>query len=290
MEKLKRILGLINIGSSADEARITPFKSAENGQNYEVWRVTAGSREYVLKKAKNHELQIYSELLSHDVVGAPLFLGSARVDGIDYFLMEYVHGDDLRRCDRAALTKALDALIWLQNKYWEATDKADVGLSFDKSLIKRHERSSYLGNEELECEYAKFLSVYEMLPRTLCHDDFLPFNVLISDSGATIIDWEIAGILPYPTSLARLLAHCEESDDAFFYMKDEDKLFAIDYYYDKLLKDKGIDYAHYRRDLDLFIFYEYCEWIMLGNKYADADMERYQKYLSKAKEHIKNAV
>ncbi len=275
---------------NTDTAEITPFKSAEDGQDYAVWRITASSREYVLKKAKNHELQIYSEFFSGDVIGAPRFLGSARVGGVDYFLMEYVRGDDLRRCGRAALTKALDALIALQNEYWEATDKTDVGLSFDESLIKRRERGNHLGDEVLEREYASFLSAYETLPRTLCHDDLLPFNVLVCNDGATIIDWEIAGILPYPTSLARLIAHCEEDESAFFYMRDEDKRFAIDYYYENLVKSKGIDFAHYRRTLDLFIFYEYCEWIMLGNKYADADMERYEKYLSKAKEHIKNAV
>ncbi len=275
---------------NTDATAITPFKSAEDGQDYAVWKVTTDSHEYVLKKAKNYELQIYFEFFSDNIIGAPRFLGSASVGGVDYFLMEYVRGNDLCRCDRVALTKALDALIALQDKYWNATDKASVGLSFDESLSRRRDRGSYLGDAELEGEYARFLSVYEALPKTLCHDDLLPFNVLVSENRATIIDWEIAGILPYPTSLARLLAHCEESDDAFFYMKDEDKLFAIDYYYDNLLRDKGISYPDYRRDLDLFIFYEYCEWIMLGNKYADADMERYQKYVAKAKAHIKDTV
>lgn len=273
---------------NTDVTAITPFKNAEDGQDYAVWKVISNSREYVLKKAKNYELQIYSEFFSGNVIGAPRFLGSVSTGDGDYFLMEYVHGSDLCKCDRASLTKALDALIALHSKYWNTQDKTDVGLSFDEALTKCRERGKYINDAALECEYAEFLSFYESLPRTLCHDDLLPFNVLVTDSGATIIDWEIAGILPYPTSLARLIAHCEESDDAFFYMKDDDKRFAIDYYYENLVKSKGITYEDYLRDLGLFIFYEYCEWIMLGNKYADADMERYQKYLTKAKNHIKN--
>ena len=69
-------------------------------------------------------------------------------------------------------------------------------------------------------------------------------------------------------------------------MKDEDKAFAINYYYDNLIKNKGITYDAYRHALDLFLLYEYCEWIMLGVKYKDADMERYSRYLEKAKTHL----
>jgi hypothetical protein len=69
-------------------------------------------------------------------------------------------------------------------------------------------------------------------------------------------------------------------------MKEDDKSFAIDYYFEKLVKHKGVSYEEYRRTLDLFILYEYCEWIMLGNKYEDADMDRFNSYLKKAKEHV----
>jgi len=96
------------------------------------------------------------------------------------------------------------------------------------------------------------------------------------------IDWEVGGILPYPTSLARLIAHGEDAEDALCYMRETDKNFAIDYYFDKFIKGKGIDYSAYRHSLDLFIFYEYCEWVYLGNKHNCTDSERYQKYFKKA--------
>lgn len=286
MEDIRKILESLNLCSDVAAAEIFPFKSTEDGENYEVWKVTLDNNEYVLKKAKNFELEIYSVFFADDIEGAPRFYGSVCVDGEYYFLMEYASGKDICRCDRESLKKVLDALIHLQKKYWGAAELSDVGLSFEESLKRRRARGAYLNDVALETAYNDFLSVYKAVPRTLCHDDLLPFNVLVSDHGATIIDWEIAGILPYPTSFARLIAHCEENDTAFFFMKDEDKVFAIDYYYDHLIKSKGITYEAYRHTLDLFLLYEYCEWIMLGVKYEDADMERYQHYLSKAMRHL----
>lgn len=114
------------------------------------------------------------------------------------------------------------------------------------------------------------------------------FAIHIFNKGAANdIDWEYAGILPYPTSLARLIAHGEEDESAFFFMTQKDKDYAIDYYYEHLLKENGIDYNAYRKTLDYFLLYEYCEWIMLGIEYNDTGSERFQKYYSKAKEHIK---
>ncbi len=282
----EKILNQFNIGISFDCAVFTPFINAEDGSDYEVWLVTVGNEKYVLKKAKNNEVQVYSAFFSVPVAGAPRFYGAVSVDGAEYLLIEYVAGSDLCKCDRASLTKALDALISLQDKFWDSCENGK-GVSFSDSLKSRINRGNYLGDDYLEKAYSDFLAAYNSVPRTLCHDDLLPFNLLVSQDRATIIDWEVAGILPYPTSLARLIAHAKESEDAFFYMRNEDKEFAVHYYYDNLVKKKGISFSEYRRTLDLFLLYEYCEWIMLGNKYNDADMDRYDHYLKKAKEHIK---
>lgn len=73
-------------------------------------------------------------------------------------------------------------------------------------------------------------------------DDLLPFNVLVAPEGARLIDWEFGGILPYPTSLARLLAHGSEDDTQLFVMQESDRQFAIDYYYTHLISQHGISY------------------------------------------------
>ena len=125
--------------------------------------------------------------------------------------------------------------------------------------------------------------MYSSTPRALCHDDLLPFNVIVSEDRAVLIDWEFAGLLPYPVSFARLIAHGEDNENAFFRMTQADKAFAIDYYHDHLLKEIGIGYEEWRRTLEFFLFYEYCEWVFIGNKYEGTNEEYYRKYLCLAK-------
>jgi thiamine kinase-like enzyme len=184
------------------------------------------------------------------------------------------------------LINAVNALIYIQNYYWNNDKYNNIGYTYDKSLKGRIDRGNYLNDKDLEDEYKVYLDLYSKLPKTLCNDDLLPFNI-INNYEAKIIDWEYAGMLPYLTSFARLLAHAGE-DDEFFYMKEADKDFIIKYYYDNLLKSKDIDYNDYLYSLNYFFLYEYCEWIMLGNKYENSNIERYNMYKDKAKRLILN--
>lgn len=280
MNNVLKRLGVENV------LEVNPFPREEDDTFYEVWKVTMPEGDCVLKKAKPHELAVYDAFFREDLPGAPRFLGSVEAENENWFLMEYVSGTDLRRCDRDGLTTALDALISLQERFWESPQTD--GYSFEESFQSRKNRGSFLNDPLLEQAYSGFLKLYESLPRTLCHDDLLPFNVLVDGDKATIIDWEYAGILPYPTSLVRLIAHSREKEDAFFYMTEADKAFAIDYYYEHLVKSKGISYEDYRRTVDYFLLYEYCEWIMLGNKYPDEEIPRAREYLTKTKDHIRS--
>ena len=198
--------------------------------------------------------------------------------------MEYVDGENLCHCSRAKLTLALDALISLQRKTWNNRSLVDYGYSFEKSLHGREQRGKYLNDPLLEEAYEKFMRMYRTVPRALCHDDLLPFNVLASDNRAVLIDWECGGILPYPTAFARLIAHSEETENALFFMTSEDRIFAIDYYYNNLLKEMGISYTEWRNTLEYFLFFEYCEWVFVGNKYDAKNSEFYKKYLPIARQ------
>ena len=275
---MKEILNLLGISAVS----VTPFKSVEDGEEYEVWLVSDGEKEYVLKKAKGDEIAIYSAFFSGQTEGAPQFFGSVEFNGENYFLMENFAGKDLCKCTRDGLIKVLDALISLQEKYWNAEP-----LFYERALDSRIKRGKYLFDPDLEAVYSQYLDEFNALPRTLCHDDLLPFNVLVSESGAKLIDWEVAGVLPYPTPLARLIAHTKNDPDYIFYMSDEDRLFAVEYYYGNFVSGHGISYEEFRRSLDLFVFYEYCEWIMVGNKYDNAKGELFEEYSRKAKEYLK---
>lgn len=270
-------LGFYNLDS---EVVFSQFKREEDDTDYDVWRIDIKGSSYVLKCAKEYELEFYQSFCNENVDFAPHFYGSTNHDGADYILLEYVDGNDLRKCAREKLKLALDALIVSQRAHWNDHSRKDLCYNFEKSLVGRRNRANYLNDSELLSAYEKFLLLYCAVPRTLCHDDLLPFNALVAEDRAALIDWEFAGILPYPTSLARLIAHGVEDESAFFYMTESDRAFAIEYYYENLIRDVGISYDDYTETLDYFLFYEYCEWVMLGNRYGDTDSDRY-KYYSK---------
>lgn len=213
-----------------NQAVITAFKHEDDDSDYAVWKIEDGNVTRVLKKTSKQELDIYDTFLSFAKLGVPHFYKSIEYDGELFILMEYLDGNNLQKCDRKSLTAVLDSLIYLQNMYWEKRELEGIGHGFEASLPGRQKRGKYLNDAELEQAYEKYLQIYSNIPRTLCHDDLLPFNVICTNEHAVIIDWEYAGILPYPTSLARLLAHCEEDESAFFYMRQEDKEYAIEHY------------------------------------------------------------
>lgn len=282
---LNSILRQLGLGPGM-VTEVSPFLNEEDGEEYSVWKITAGAKTYVLKQAKEYEREVYTTFLSGNIGYGPRLFGVAEQEGRAYLLMEYVPGENLRYGTRKKLIKALDALIAMQEVWWEKAGLDDAAFSVQKALPGRIRRGKYLNDDRLEKAYRGYLALYGRLPKTLCHDDLLPFNVLISQDRAVLIDWEYAGMQPYLSPLARLIAHGEEGENAFFHMKSEDRAFAIEYYYEHLVRGKGISYEDYRSALDYFLLYEYCEWIMLGNRYGSTDSERCIRYRALALELI----
>lgn len=278
--ELRNIINLIDTVPVTERAVVTQLKHVEDDEPYQVWSIDTGAARYILKEAKEDEAETYRLILSelNDDCSPAIYQMISAGEKI-YLLMEYIDGENLCRCNRAKLPLALDALISLQRKTWNNRSLAAYGYSFEKSLHGREQRGKYLNDPLLEEVYEKFMGMYRTVPRALCHDDLLPFNVIASDNRAVLIDWECGGILPYPTAFARLIAHSEEAENALFFMTSEDRTFAIDYYYNNLLKEMGISYAEWRNTLEYFLFFEYCEWVFVGNKYDAKNSEFYKKYL-----------
>jgi thiamine kinase-like enzyme len=279
---------LLSLGIAQKPLSIEPFVGEEDDKNYQVWRILLPEGTFVLKAAKGYETEIYHGFFRNAYSFVPRILSSGQVNGTDYLLMEYISGENLMYCTREKLIPVLDSMIQMQSAFWQDTAHSHIGLSFEKSISGRENRLNFLNDADLEQIYREFLRDYASVPRTLCHDDLLPFNVivgntLISKDRAVFIDWEYGGILPYPVSLARLIAHGEEGEEAFFYMTEADRAFALDYYYRNFISGKGISREIYDRTMALFLFYEYCEWVYLGNRYADADPVRFSAYFEKAK-------
>lgn len=280
---IEKIIELIDVVTISKDALITQLKNKEDNEPYQVWIIDDGKNKYVLKEAKGREKELYQSILFKLKESIPTLYQTITIDEKVYLLLEYIDGDDLCMCNRRKLTNALDALISLQQKTWEIEEINQYESTFDKSYLQRQNRGKYLNDTLLEEAYEKFLKVFLSVPRSLCHDDLLPFNVISNNEKAALIDWECGGILPYPTSFARLIAHTEDNENALFYMKESDKCYAINYYYEKLLKEKGISYADWLDTLEYFLYYEYCEWIYVGNKYNVTDGKYFKKYLPIAK-------
>ena len=113
---IKEIIAKMGFG---EQAEVTVFKHEEDDSDYAVWKIEEDGVARVLKKTSRQEPDVYNAFLASAECGAPRFYKSIEHDGELFFLMEYIKGHNLQKCDRESLTAALDALIYLQNMYWE---------------------------------------------------------------------------------------------------------------------------------------------------------------------------
>ena len=260
---------------------IEAFCLEENGTPYDVWKIETDSIPVVLKKVSQEERATLEAFFPCGGCGTPKIYGFIENEGETYLLMDFFEGETMSQSTHNKLTLALDALIEMQMKFWNNADLADVGWTFEKRHAARKKRLPYM--QDLTNAYNAYLEADRAVPRTLCNDDLLPFNVLVNKVQAVIIDWEFAGILPYPCALARLLAFGEENTDFMFQMSLEDKEFAVQYYYDHLIKNKGISWDDYIRTMKLFFLKEYSEWVYFARSSKDFTTPEYQKYYAKCK-------
>ena len=266
--------------------RITRFHSVEDDAPYDVWKTDTPAGIRVLKKAKAYEGELYARFLQQTTPWTPRLYDTLSLGRDTYLLLEYIPGRDLCRCTREALTSAVTALAELQKSWWERRDMETAGFPYAQALQERTNRGKIvagLRDPALDAAYKEYLSLFHTLPRTLCHDDLLPFNLLVQGERCTFIDWEYGGMLPYPTPLARLLAHGTEAPDGLFYLKDEDRAFALELYYRLLPEPMGIPRGAYYRHMNCFFFYEYCEWVALGLQHDPEQIPLFAPYLEKAR-------
>ena len=278
---IKEILDKLQIENIKNIIRI---KSVEDNAEYNVWKIETLNKNLLLKETKSNEYEIYKEFLSVLDLAVPKIYSQMNYKDKHYILTEFIEGTDLCKSNRTNLIKVLDSLIYITNVYWNNNIKDNIGYTYKKSLESRIDRGKYLP-ADIKIYYDKFIECYNSTTKTFCHDDLLPFNVIVNDS-AYLIDWEHAGILPYPTPLVRLIAHGKDDPKYIFYMTDEDKNFAIEYFYKHCIKYHNVNYDEYIKTINLFLVYEYSEWIMLGNKYENTNTERYNYYIDLCRKHI----
>jgi hypothetical protein len=252
----------------------------EDETPYHVWKLTWDDRTAVLKKTSPEELAIYNTFLT-ETKAAPKVYAQGEVDGAWYMLMEYIPGETLCHCTWERLQHALDVLMELQRRYWQDTIHGDLGYGFAKCYPNREKRLPYM--EDLTEAYEAYLQAFCTVPRTLCNDDMLPINVIVSEERAVILDWEYAGILPYPCALARLIAYGPEESGGLFHISNGDRAFALEYYYDHLIREMGISREEYDHTMKLFLLKEYSEWVYCAHSSGDLGIPYYKPNYARAR-------
>ena len=260
--------------NKADEYEISLFPLEESKGFYKnVYKIKNHCKVYVLKQAKEKELDLYSSL-NNTLECIPHFYGSCRFYKRDYILVDYFDGHNAMRLNRKDLIKIIDAIIIAQKRYWLSNET--FGITFDDSFNRKEKLVDFIP-DELKETYNLYLDNFKNAPRTFSHEDLLPFNVLINNERVCFIDLEVGGILPYPTMIARLIAFTEEDDNALFYLKKEDYVYALTYYYDAFIKNMGISKNDYLLTMKLFIFNELLEFVWTYRKYDIKPDDRYNK-------------
>ncbi|MBQ7246033.1 MAG: phosphotransferase [Firmicutes bacterium] len=280
-------------GGSPSYVKSVQIHREEDNSLYHAWKILSDSgKTYLLKRAETSAEEDFYKHASNNTDAIADYFGGTEYYNKRYFIIEFFDGQTLSNCNRPALEHALDALCKLQESYWQKDQSSNQSIeksrivpeciTINKALEGIRNRRPYLLDQLLEKTFDLYIDLYEETARTLCHDDLLPFNVLASEDRAILIDWEYYGILPYPISFARFIAHTRPDPEWDFVMSEEDKAYAIDYYYNHLIKRHGISYKDYRRTLDLFLFYEMTEWIYLCRKYNVKHPERFNYSMESA--------
>lgn len=232
---------------------------------YNVYKITAGDKYYVLKKSDEAEIRIYEHFLNGQGLPAPAYFGSTKWNGEQWILIEYVEGTDLRDYTPDMAIACAESISRIANRYWQE-DEAEFARKkqddrFERYWKRINKRAECLKEEPLLREaYDCFLRRQLTCPRTLSNGDFLQFNAIFWDKKVTLVDWAFGGIMPYSLDIARMIAHGTENRRTFpFYMTEAHKGLFVRRTYELL--ERRPSYERYLADIRLAVLNEYIEFI-----------------------------
>lgn len=229
-------------------------------RKYNVYKLSANGKTFVLKKSDSREVTLYRDFLQNRGFAVPEYYGYVEYGDALWLLMEHIGGPDLRRFDREMALASAKTLSQIQNAYWNSP--IDDG-RFQRYQERINRRARCLQDyPELAKAYRLFLARQEACPRTLCSGDFLPCNGILRNGRVYMIDWAFGGVLPYALDVARLIAHGSEKPEpnAFpFYMDGDLRSAFVRAHYERL--ERKPDWEQYIRDIKLAALNEYVEFL-----------------------------
>lgn len=227
---------------------------------YDVFLIQTQSHEYVLKKTNQKEIDIYQHFLNKTSFHVPYFYGYVMIDRQIWMLIEHMKGNDVREMSDQTVMATANSLSQIENYFCQQNDK-ESNDRFDQYWKRIQKRAlSIPPDTHIAKAYQLFLKRQKECPQTLCHGDFLQWNVIWDGQYAHIIDWAFGGMLPYTLDIARFIAH-GTSDKSLFpiYMNDQQKSLFVDTIYNKL--EHQPDKSQYLQDIQLAVLNEYWEFV-----------------------------
>lgn len=257
---LRELCGTILRTDNISDFEALQFCDDSSGglRRYNVYRIIANGRTYVLKSSERREVNVYLNYLSKHNFRTPRFYGSTFHDHRHWILIEHIPGPDLRDFTDELAHAAADSIAAIMNAYWESGEDDGRFAVYWERINKR--AKCLAGEPELRRAYDKFLARQQTCPRTLCSGDFLQFNAIDRGGEVYIIDWAFAGIMPYSLDIARMIAHGTEDRRTFpFCMTERHKELYVRAVYEKLARKPG--WEQYLQDVRLAVLNEYVEFI-----------------------------
>ncbi|MGY3751070.1 aminoglycoside phosphotransferase family protein [Vagococcus acidifermentans] len=199
----------------------SPITDSRLEKTYNVFLlVTTENKKFILKKITRNEYSLNRILQKHNQFRImPAIRQTAKdSEGNWWMTTDYVAGDNLSILNPAAAELLGEALAELVSYFWSNPQPLkNISPSIDDQIAAKERFLCKIEKNTVMHEaYLTYIQRFVDSPKSLCHDDLLPINVLYDNkhNNVKIIDWEHGRLSSYISDTARF---------ATFYNKDRDK-------------------------------------------------------------------
>lgn len=187
---------------------IKMFYSEECDRKYDVYKVYNNSQTKILKKLTNpKEVLIHEYLLKHNFEFMPNHYGSF-LNGNDTWVITSFHEEKTSSNNELVMLELIDHLSYLNGSLLcsklsnSEIDIMKIWLKVDSDVLI--DFSSELSEKEL-ATIVESQKILDSCKRSVIHGDMIPLNIISSETGVKIIDWEHLSYSPYVLDISRLL-------------------------------------------------------------------------------------
>lgn len=208
------------------------MKDTELNKEYDVYLIDINDEKYIIKENYNgYESNIYENLLSDKLIEVPKYYGKfIDSNSKEYIVIEYINGNTLNsECldSYLELAKELAKIhkMFFKNNYVNSNPTFLKNMNLrNLELIKEAQSSKelekYNMTDDILSKVESIANYMMSRPQALIHRDLLPINIMKSNNGVKIIDWESASIGCYAQDIGRLLYDFRNNNGEYWVKKE----------------------------------------------------------------------